>query len=375
MLASSVSTDHNGMNIVFRAEASLEIGSGHVMRCLTLAEACRQQGAVVTFACRSRRGDLNELIRHRGFGLLTLGAAAENTTSGEPNWLGAEGSDDARETLSALRSHLPQQDWLIADNYAIDAGWERTLRPAAPRILVIDDLANRPHDCDILLDQNLIRSMETRYDGKTADATLLLGPSYALLREDYEDLRKRARLRTSVESIMIYFGGSDLGDLTGASLRAILSMTQWRPRVDVVLAPSSPNFNAVQSLCSEHDKVVLHTRLPSLAALMLDADLAIGAVGATSWERLCLGLPTLGVTVASNQVPVAERLAEAGLMFWLGDAGSVTEATIGGALKKVRTSADLASISRHSMDVCDGAGTRRVVSSIWSHSRPRSDMD
>lgn len=345
------------------------------MRCLTLAEACRQQGAVVTFVCRPRRGDLNELIRQRGFGLLTLSAAAENTASGEPNWLGAEGYDDAQETLSALRSHLPPQDWLIVDNYAIDAGWERTLRPAAPRILVIDDLANRPHDCDILLDQNLIRSMETRYDGKTTDATLLLGPGYALLREDYEELRKRARLRTSVESIMIYFGGSDLGDLTGASLRAILSMAPWWPRVDVVLAPSSPNFNAVESLCSGRDKVVLHTRLLSLASLMLDADLAIGAVGATSWERLCLGLPTLGVTVASNQVPVAERLAEAGLMFWLGDAGSVTETTIRGALQGVRTSADLASISRHSMDVCDGAGTRRVVSSMWSHSQPRSDMD
>ncbi|MGV8952324.1 MAG: UDP-2,4-diacetamido-2,4,6-trideoxy-beta-L-altropyranose hydrolase [Cypionkella sp.] len=361
------------MNIVFRAEASLQIGSGHVMRCLTLAEACRQRGAIVTFVCRTRHGHLGEIIRQRGFAVTQLGGSTEAADPGRPNWLGAETGADAIETTAALRN-LPPQDWLIADNYAIDASWEGALRAVVPNIMVVDDLANRQHDCDILLDQNLIRAMETRYDGKAPGATLLLGPRYALLREDYQELRHSVALRTEINRILIYFGGSDLADLTGASLRALLSMAPWHPRINVVLSPGSPNFAAVQAVCQAHDNIMLHTNVPSLASLMLDADLALGAVGATSWERLCLGLPTLGITIARNQEPVAERLQDAGLMFWLGNAETVTEAAIVEALNQLRVNSELASISQRSMEICDGAGTARVISNIWSHSTPRSDM-
>jgi len=191
------------MRLVFRTDASLTIGSGHVMRCLTLAEALRTRGAQCFFVCREHPGNLLELIRKRGFEacalhLNTSCAAAATVDAERPTahaaWLGAHWRTDAAQTLAACGGS--DVDWLIVDHYALDARWEAELRPACRKLMVIDDLADRNHDCDLLLDQNLVAESDARYQQRVPPGcTLLLGPRYALLQPLYRELRPQARLR------------------------------------------------------------------------------------------------------------------------------------------------------------------------------------
>src|SRR5690606_211919 len=175
------------LKVAIRADASSRIGSGHVMRCLTLAERLREDGADMLFVCRVHDGNLVETIEQRGFSVATLSPAADrDELAGYAGWLGVSQEDDARQTIKAIAAYgWKKFDWLVVDHYALDAQWESALRPLAGRILAIDDLANRKHDCDVLLDQILVANFERRYDGLVPEnATRLLGPKYALLQPD-----------------------------------------------------------------------------------------------------------------------------------------------------------------------------------------------
>jgi len=182
--------------IVFRTDAALQIGTGHVMRCLTLAEALAERGAHCRFVCREHSGNLMELIRDRGFDAIGLpvesGRLATEASSDEPigahaTWLGADWAVDAEQACAALGDM--DADWLIVDHYALDVRWERSLRSRCRRLMVIDDLADRIHDCDLLLDQNLGREPRD-YAGLVPDCSaILVGPRFALLRPEFAALR------------------------------------------------------------------------------------------------------------------------------------------------------------------------------------------
>lgn len=181
------------MQIVFRVDSATQIGSGHLMRCLTLATALREKGATCAFVCRSHPNNLIALLRQKGFTVYELPQGTEPRSSDD---LGVPLEVDAQQTQTLLEK-LGQVDWLVVDHYGIDANWERFLRPWVKRIFVIDDLADRPHDCDVLLDQNYTHRQD-RYDGLVpAHCSLLLGPQYALLRSEFiaarEKLEKEGR--------------------------------------------------------------------------------------------------------------------------------------------------------------------------------------
>src|SRR5215469_9326625 len=183
------------VNVVFRGDASSAIGAGHIMRCLTLAVALREAGASVSFVCRETEGHLCDRVEAKGFRVVRLArwgsGALHNQTAQETRWLGADWKQDAEQTLAALRTFSGQVDWLIADNYAIDYRWEGALRAAVGRIMVIDDLADRSHDCDLLLDQNFYRDIARRYDALVPERAIrLLGPRYALLRPEFASTRR-----------------------------------------------------------------------------------------------------------------------------------------------------------------------------------------
>ncbi len=165
----SVVRQITAMRVVFRADASLNIGSGHVMRCLTLANALRESGASCFFVCREHPGNLLELIREQGFEAIglplpktfeSLHGKHSSSRLTYAGWLGDSWQRDAEQTLAALNGELA--DWLVVDHYALDSAWEESLRPACRRLLVIDDLADRDHRCDLLLDQNLVAKMAER---------------------------------------------------------------------------------------------------------------------------------------------------------------------------------------------------------------------
>lgn len=351
-----------GMQIVIRADASHVIGHGHVMRCLNLALALRQRGATVRFVCRPQPGHLCELISGRGFAVDRL--RATSPTTGDL-LLGARPEDDAMETRALLEALAIQPDWLIIDSYGADVRWEKVLRGTSTRIFVIDDLANRPHDCDLLLDQNLVSGMEQRYSGHVADGVpTLLGPSYALLHPTYAQYHSRmGPRRGSIASVLIAFGGADVANMSGRALAAVLAVST-DTAVDVVLSSDSLNASSVRELARGEPRVRVHERVPSLAQIMASADLAIGAAGTTSWERLCLGLPSLVITLADNQRPVARALHSQGLACWLGDAADVDGDVLERELARVFKEGLDEQWSLSCMSVVDGKGASRVAAAL-----------
>jgi UDP-2,4-diacetamido-2,4,6-trideoxy-beta-L-altropyranose hydrolase len=310
------------------------------MRCLTLAEGLRSRGARVAFVSREHDGHLLSLIAERGFAIHALPAPADGWLSDDRlahgAWLGAAIDEDMAQTLAALRGENEELEWLIVDHYGVDARWERPLRSVARRIMVIDDLADRMHDCDLLLDQNLVADMETRYAGLVPQkCVLLLGPTYALLQPAYAQLRAQALARERpVKRVLIFFGGVDLFDITEKTIRAFVSLERADVRLDVVVGRNHSMEGSIACLAKSHPNIVLHSELPTLAPLMARADLAIGAGGATTWERLCLDVPTIMITVADNQLATAQELDRLGLADWLGHAGQVDEAMLQRALSQ-----------------------------------------
>lgn len=332
--------------VLFRCDASLSIGSGHVMRCRTLARELQRRGAEIAFLCRRQPGDLISLLEQE-FPVLALPeqplAASEGLEGRDlyGAWLGCSQHTDAAQCLEALaQAGITSASWLVADHYGLDAIWEAQLlaglagADAPPKLLVIDDLADRPHQADLLLDQNFFgEATDQRYQGLVPPhCRQLLGPHYALLGPEYAQLHPLVPSRTEMRRVLVFFGGVDPANLTGRALEALLDPALADLAVDVVLGRQSPHRHAVAELVARRPHTTLHGPLPSLAGLIARADLAIGAGGATTWERACLGLPSLVVAIAANQLPFAQALDQAGHLQLLGDGATVTIEQIRAAL-------------------------------------------
>lgn len=356
------------MRIAIRVDASLEIGSGHVMRCLTLAETLRDNGAEVMFICRPHVGNLNSLIEARGFELAQLAAPNLKEAGTErpqyADWLGVQQAQDAEETMEAISKTGGCVDWIVVDHYGIDESWERGLRIKAKRIMVVDDLADRQHDCDLLLDQNLVSNLSVRYrELVPPTCKTLLGPKYALLQPQYAELHAQSVPRTSpFLRVLIYFGAADQVNLTEMALLAFSCPELAHIVLDVVSAGSNPNLDNLKLLCDRRARTNLYVDLPSLALLMNRADIALGGAGATSWERICVGLPALVVCVAENQKPIAEEMEKRGIALWLGSADTIT---IDDIRKEVRRALEGDGFFHGLLSAfkeIDGVGVNRVAS-------------
>jgi UDP-2,4-diacetamido-2,4,6-trideoxy-beta-L-altropyranose hydrolase len=302
------------IRIVIRTDASPEIGIGHMMRCLTLADMLYETGAEISFVSRSLPLDLRHVLGRRPYTLYDL----DNT-----------GTGDAEETISIIQNLPKPLDWLIVDHYSIDWIWERKLRPYFGHICVIDDLANRIHECDLLLDQNYYRNLDTRYDHLVPKhCRMLLGPAYALLRPEIKKAAYLAAARTSVNRLLVTFGGSDPTDETSKVL-AILEQGYWNDlHVDVVVGNLNPRKEVLAARCAKLPNVTCLCDVSHMGELMLHSDLAIGAGGITLWERMMVGLPSILIIVADNQKETASAIGDKGLLKNLGWHSSVTSADI-----------------------------------------------
>ncbi|MDO8769893.1 MAG: UDP-2,4-diacetamido-2,4,6-trideoxy-beta-L-altropyranose hydrolase [Burkholderiaceae bacterium] len=311
------------MKFVFRTDASLQIGSGHVMRCLTLADALAAEGVQCHFISREHPGHLLEVMRQRGHAVNALPAgklspATANDPVQQPAhaaWLGCDWQADAQQTGAILASLQP--DWLVVDHYALDQRWEEALAPHYRKLLVIDDLADRPHRCNLLLDQNMGSQPEHYAQWVPAHCRVLTGPQYALLRPEFAALRpyslQRRQAQPALRQLFITMGGVDLPNATGQVLQALKACAlPQETRITVVMGLTAPWLHNVQALAAQMPwptEVVVNVN--DMAQRMADSDLAIGAAGSTSWERCCLGLPTLMVVLAENQQPGAQALEAA----------------------------------------------------------------
>ena len=332
--------------ILIRCDASLMIGSGHVIRCRTLARELQRRGAEVCFLCRRQPGDLIGLLEQE-FQVLALPkqplVACEGLEGSDlyGAWLGCTQEQDAAQCLEVLAvAGINGISWIVADHYGLDARWESQLltgllgSDAAPKLLVIDDLADRPHQADLLLDQNFFgEATHQRYqDLMPPQCRQLLGPHYALLGPEYAQLHPLVPPRTELRRVLVFFGGVDPDNLTGRALKALMDPALADLAVDVVLGLQSPHRQTVVEMAARRPDTTVHGPLPSLAGLIARADLAIGAGGATTWERACLGLPSLVVAIAANQLAFVEALDQTGYLQLLGDGASVTPEQIRSAL-------------------------------------------
>lgn len=359
------------MKFVFRVDASTEIGTGHVMRCLTLANALREVGAVCRFVTRAHSGHIGARIAAEGFDVAILPAPEIPAPAGPPthaHWAGVEWAQDASQTRALLEQDPP--DWLVVDHYAFDIRWQKAVRPEGTKLMAIDDLADRPHDCDLLLDQNLGREA-IDYDGLVPDhCRRLIGPQYSLLRPEFAQVRTESlarRARPGLRRIMVSMGGADAENVTGQVLDAMTKTDLPRSTaITIVLGSNAPFLPAVREQAAKMPfDTELRTDVSDMSRLMVAADLAIGGAGITSWERCCMGLPTLTLIQAENQRSGGYALAEAGVAVLLGEARDEKwSSRMAGFFRTGDVLSLLQDMSKRARAITDGLGCSRVVDAI-----------
>ena len=373
------------INAFIRVDSSEEMGTGHLMRSLTLAGELRQRGVPVLFICRRLPGALYDYVEKKGFTVHLLPAPLLGK-EGYWEWARQNWRQDAEETEAVIKKHRLARKTrrppllfraarppalfgcvrqgltedgagfmvetilasfadsrerpgvlLVVDHYALDAEWERFLRPSVDRILVIDDLADRPHDCDFLLDQNFYPGMERRYKGLVPPGCKqFLGPEFALLRPEFKKARRKLRRRKGkIRRLLVFFGGTDPGNETAKVLAALSLLNRPELRVDVVVGAKNPHKKAIAETCRSLPGVRFHCQTEKMAELMARADLAVGAGGTATWERLYLELPTVTVAVAANQEETLAALAAAKKLWYLGRSTETTPAVYAEVLEKI----------------------------------------
>lgn len=317
------------MRVAIRVDASNQIGSGHVMRCLSLAARLKKEhNAQVCFIMRQLAGNLVSLVQDKGYSVLPLLAEpTEQELTGYEKWLTVPEEQDAKETVAKL-CEIGEIDLLVVDSYAIDETWENAVRPYVKKIMVIDDLANRRHNCDMLLDQNLYEDMYTRYDQLVPKhCQLYLGPKYALLREEFYEARKSMRQRNGeINNILVFYGGVDATNETTKALRALEKIRDAESvTVNVIVGANHPCKDEIEKYCMIHANWNYHCQVSNMAEFMNQADIMLGAGGTTTWERCFLQLPAFVTAVAENQIDGCKYLEKCGIIKYLGVFNEVTE--------------------------------------------------
>lgn len=358
------------MKILFRTDASEDIGTGHVMRCSTLAQALLEQGANIYFACRHLPNHLKSMLLEKGFNVYLLNETQGNTKKDthllpHSEWLGASQTEDANATLKSIGSEI--FDWIIVDHYALDKFWEEMMRSVTDKIMVIDDLADREHSCDVLLDQNFYIDQNKRYQHLVPETCrMLLGPQYALLRSEFKEYRAKSDIRSGdVKRILVFFGGVDQFDFTSKVVLALSNIPDKNFIVDVVIGAQHPSGKKLILLCKKFG-FNLHIQTDKMAELMLEADLAIGAGGGTVWERSCLKLPSICIPIAEHQVTQLNDLSRTGIIYSF-ETSDLTSPKIQKHVESlIENHALRYLLSSNSASLVDGAGITKLVRAIIS---------
>ncbi|RLA47495.1 MAG: UDP-2,4-diacetamido-2,4,6-trideoxy-beta-L-altropyranose hydrolase [Gammaproteobacteria bacterium] len=350
-------------HIAFRTDASSQIGTGHFMRCLTLADSLNGRGTRIRFISRHLPDHLRSILVVKGHELVLLDSVQNELALdelGHARWLGVSQTQDAVDSIRALSDG--HWDWLIVDHYALDSRWETMLRRTVKRLLVVDDIADREHDCDVLLDQNLYTDTKTRYTSKVPlHCKLLLGPRYALLRDEFKRLHDKIKPRSGpVRRVLVFYGGVDEDNYTGRTIELLFDINIRNLHVDVVIGAQHPCCEQIKSQCTQHG-YVCYVQTDKMAELMATADLAIGAGGSASWERCCLGLPALLIALADNQINIAKALDVFGACIYVGRSGTTCIQDLRNAFCDLLNNPDrLKVLSDTAYSLVDGMGVDRV---------------
>lgn len=355
------------MKVFFRVDSSVGMGSGHLMRCLTLAEALREYGAQLHFICRDHKGNLIDLLRQKALPVTVLPDSLITGTSGSVDSTVsscASQRQDAKESIDALNKEIP--DWLVVDHYGLGIEWEQQIRPHVKRLVALDDFPNRPHDCDLLLDQNYSPDAAQLYPQFVPETCkLLLGPHYTLLRKEFSSMRQQLKPRNhQVKRVLVFFtAGNDQGE-TLKAMKGVELFGQAE-RVDVVVGHSNPDNPEIIKQCHKLNWQY-HCQVNYMPKLIAEADLVIGGGGSSNWERCALGVPALVTILAENQAPIAHALDQAGIIDNLGWNRGLQPSDYEKALKNI-TSQHLAEMSEKAFKLVDAKGAERVAAMLFGN--------
>ncbi len=358
------------MRVVFRVDSSAQMGVGHVMRCLSLADVLQEAGCLVSFICREHVGNITQFIEQKGFAVFRLNQVKQvieperGVALFHADWLGATQMDDAQ----ACKAYLAQLvvNWLIVDHYAIDYRWQSILKPYCQKIMVIDDLADRQHICDILLDQTYARTEKGYRPLVTNNCQLLLGSQYALLRPEFASWREyslQRRESPQLKKLLITMGGVDADNVTGQVLTTLEQCSFAKQlSITVVMGATAPFLDYIIEQTGNMGRLIdVQVDVVNMAELMANSDLAIGAAGATTWERATVGLPSITLCLAENQKQIAKVLQEQGIAIVITEQQAL-QLRLESALSVIQQDlAILTTMSQASIKITDGLGTQRTV--------------
>lgn len=336
------------MLIVFRFDASPAIGGGHAIRCAALAAELSRQGHACGFAANDAGVDLAEAIVPDA-GILRL-------------------SDD-RDELEAMTARWPAgAGWLVVDHYGRDIAFERAANGWARKIMAVDDLPTRPHASDILVDQTLGRTAAEYRTLVDRGCNVLAGADYTLLREDFRAHRKAALVRRdalpATPRIVISFGASDSGKASIRTLNA-MSRISHLERVEIVVGALCPHLDEIKAAAAGRVRTFVIVDPASVAPHFVNSDIAIGAPGMSAWERACLGLPSIVIPVADNQVDNAAALQRHGAAIALPSIDRVTPSEIEAAIETLVNHPDRwQSMATAAASIVDGDGAKRVSAAM-----------
>ena len=365
------------MNIVVRADASTNIGAGHIMRCLTLVHSLKsvssEKKIQITFICHKLPEYLKQKILNESFELIELKRECDNEPWTQEN--------DSAQCINILSS-LPTTDLLIQDHYRLNAPWQELISPFIQKLLVIDDLANRKHKTDYLLDQAFGRLPEDYTPWVDQTCQLLTGHSFILLRSEFSKListafNKRNNTDT-IENILISLGGMDVNNISEKAIKSVINLQnpamqteqqkqKKQYKLNLVMSSAATHLDKIKKLIKPHSWISLHIDTNEMAKLMLDADIAIGASGTSAWERCSLGLPTLSIVLADNQSLVSANLAKQGAIINLGLGEEITvEGITTELIALINDKNKYHLMSEKCFKCCDGEGTYRVKNQLFN---------
>ncbi|MCG9790050.1 UDP-2,4-diacetamido-2,4,6-trideoxy-beta-L-altropyranose hydrolase [Vibrio mediterranei] len=342
------------MQAVFRVDASYHIGSGHVMRCLVLADALKKHGWNITFACIPQPGDLISYIIEKKYNVVTLSVPQELQSpqfDGDyKSWLHRDEASDAEDFVSKVEL----ADWVIIDHYAIGVQWETVVKSnLCCKLLSIDDL-NREHISNLILDQNLWPDLEHRYCASPSKK--LLGPKYALLRPRFEHLRNTNIAKKN--QLIAFFGGADPTNECNKLLEAALKIVPLPFKIKVITGKLNQKHENLKQYASEQVEVLQF--IEDFEQELSQSRYCIGASGVSNWERFCLNIPSTVVSVADNQVGLSQYLFKQNLVRYLGEGVFTSVSSYMTELEYLKS--NWHTINTSSMVEIDGKGADRVVS-------------
>jgi UDP-2,4-diacetamido-2,4,6-trideoxy-beta-L-altropyranose hydrolase len=339
------------MNLFFRADASIALGTGHVMRCLALAQAWQDAGGRAVFAMAETTPAIQARLVAESCEVVSVSHAAGT-------------ADDASQTIALAGER--KSDWIVVDGYQFTADYQRALKAAGFKVLFLDDYGHAQHYfADFVLNQNACASADS-YLYKEPQTRLLLGPKYCLLRREFAGWRRWEREISAVcHHLLVMMGGSDGENLTARVIEALALARLDGVETTVVIGGSNPHFTMLQEFAARSgQKITVRRDILNMAEPMAEADVAISAAGSTCWELCLLGLPALLVAVADNQADLARELDRRGCAIRVGDR-TVSAEKIADELKLLVQSHKLRqSLAQHSRELVDGSGAMRVVSAL-----------